>query len=798
MIFKSIQNDLKSFWMKEFFLISSLFKGFTVESTVVVRHKVLGLLVTLILVNNIAFPKWARAADGMMPTLPILVSDDDDEDALDGSNQGQNQDSKDKKKNKDKNRNNNNNDIDPSAPDRRQPKTSKVRPSNNNNKGYVVNAGMDVADVDEEFNCPLFENKAYETILDSLDKLNAAIIKAKECPNSPSISSVTDSTKKIQDAVTALKPYFDHPEKAYANTSNIEDAIRNAVSGVDVITQSLANPAFRESACGKAVTQTGGAMNALTNIVNALGPYALLGLSVAPGLSMAVKGTALTLVAGTTAFKEYSELVSSRKLDMGNLDDWKAVVLNTCAYTRVTKKLQYIEDYESGLLSALDNTKVENKTEQILPAEVRQSTINFQKKYGQRQDHLGQLIALSLQDRAKLSKIAKTIDEGKVKLQSIDTQIGDDRNDQEVMCSFGTRLANQAKDPKIFPKALMDSIEPLYAFKNVVDPDNYVGLNETFKRLVTVLQGFNDRSLNTNNAVQQCASKTRSLLDILNRTVIAYEQALKNVDAAREAELSKNSDYRKWKEEYQNLVTQRKMGIQLYSVMKNIVNSPSVLKTYLSQRHAILKAALFNPIPGAGKIPVVTNGKPPVLDWLEATLAWHKNELALFDEYLKYLRVNLYNIKSRQLNGNKATPITDPKMLGQAYRGADDYSLFNVKNFNLNDPVQQNEHKLTCQTLRNAWKEWARAVNNMDSVGQFCEMIDSSLDINVDTRIIKFCRGSLEAINYVTKPEPSKVGIAISQVLTPNPALGNKSLEQMAMTVLNAMQSMQCDKPSAN
>jgi hypothetical protein len=645
------------------------------------------------------------------------------------------------------------------------------------------NSTMDVAEVPEEFACPLFDSKAYENILDSLNKLNDAVKTVVQCPNAPNQSLVNENSEKIKEAVKTLKPFFDNPENAYGNIKQIEDAIAKAVLGVDGITQTFVNPSFANTPCGQNAHYNGGIASTLSNLVNSLGPYALLGISLAPGLSLAIKGGALALIAGSTAYNEYQKLVFSRSLDMDNHDHWRAVVQNTCAYSRVARKLNYIQRYESGLIPAVENTP-----EKVLPEDIQQKAIAFQKKYNEPNDLLGQYILINSQDKTRFELVTRTLRESRQEIDHLYSQLGDmTKPNADLTCSLGLDLAEQAKIDTEFPASLVTSIQLLSDFK--VDLRAYTGLNKSYERLITSLQKLSQTDLDKNEVINDCATKTKSLLEILTRTIVAYEKTLKDVELAREANREKNPEYRKWKQELTDLETQQRMGQQLYMVVKTISDSPAILKSYLNQRQAVLKRSLLGPSSWL-------SSHPPVYMWLEYTLSLHNSKIEDFEKNISYLSSDLFNLKARQLHTSKKPTLADNKKIREAFLASFDFSLLDISNFNLNDPVSRQEHQLVCQRLLHTWDAWSQSVNHLDAVGAFCEMIDPLLDSSVDKNIIKFCRGSEMDINYVSRGT-SRVAEALKEILKPT-NFGQRNLEQLALMIPNRLKAMKCSLPAAN
>lgn len=665
----------------------------------------------------------------------------------------------------------------------RRPKIPSIR-LQRDTRGMRVAMTSDVAEVPEEFACPLFEHKAYEGILESLNKLNDAVKSFEKCPNAPNPNVMAENTGKIKEAVNILKPFFENPENAHGNMPQIEQAISQAVLGVDAVTQAVVNPNFTNTPCGQNAYHNGGIASTVSNLINSLGPYALLGISLAPGLSLAIKGGALALIAGSTAYNEYQKIVDSHSLDLKNHEHWRSVVQNTCAYSRVARKLNYIQRFESGLIPAVEDSP------QILPVEVQKKVIAFNQKYSQPQDSLGNAIMVSTQERTQFELMSKSLHQSRLDLSRLYSQVGDiAKGNADLICSVGLEVAEQSQNKTEFPSTLMSSIHMLTDFN--VDPRSYSSLNKTYQRLIGYFKGLDEKDLLIDSTLDDCADKTKSLLDILSRTIVAYEKALKDVETARETVREKNPEYKKWKDELKTIQAEQRMGKQLFTVVKGISDSPAILKSYLNQRQTALKRSLFGP---TGWI----SSQSPVYKWLDETLSLHKGKIKDFKTNLGHLTSDVFYLKARELDKTGKPTFADDKKLREAFVTSFSLDYLDIKNFNLSDPASMIEHQNVCQRLLHTWDDWDQAVNHLDSVGHFCDMINPLLDSTVDKNTIVFCRGTDQDIKYpyVTN---SKVAEALSVLGEsygrPMRDGTKRSLQDMAMAIPQLLKSMKCKVP---
>ena len=748
------------------------------------KSKIQGSLALLLTLQTFAIPNysWARN-DGFKPQMPTINMDDEAPDNDDLFIPGFNYDNS----NNGNNYNGNNNGF------RNSPKRPLVRPDNSVRGFRIENATIRIADVSEEFACPLFDGKPYESIMNSLDKLSGAMRSTTQCNPSSTMGSVVDNTQKIRDAITVLKPYFEQPDMAFANLDAIESSISKAVVGIDGITQSLANPSFQGTNCGKNISANATVASSLSSLVTSLGPFALLGISMAPGLGIAVKAGALAIIAGASSYNEYQKLTYGQSVDMSDHEQWKAVVQNTCSYSRIVRKMNYIQRFESGLIpdSGSQNDLLN------LPTEIQLKVVAFENKY-KNNSNITTFINTSKADKKASDEIFGVLKMGRIELSRMSGQIGGDaKANPEIACSVGLEIARLAKNKTGFPSEIVQSIELL----QTENGQNYSALLNTYHRLVDGLNLLKNGSLSTATEVNECANKTSSLISVLNRTITTYFSSAQSFQAERENQLLKNPAYKTWKAEATSVETQKLTGKRLYSVMKNIADSSAILRSYLNRRQNELRAVLLGP---PNWISLTPGKAPPVYKWLDYTLNMHQASVKELMKNFKVLNNDLFNLNARML---KVSPvllenadllnISDKKYM-EAFLRASRFEGLDIKNFNLRDPVSNREHQLVCRRLLNTWDSWIQATNHLDSLGVFCYMVDPLIDVMTDKSIVKFCRGSnldikVKSNSWDSISTESSVSLAIKNLLAQKTVLYNKSIEQVALMIPAKIKTMKCD-----
>ncbi len=755
------------------------------------RFKIKGVLVFLLTLQNVVMPNYGLAAnDGLNQQMPRIIPDNNIVPSYDSNNKNQGNNSG--NRNNNSNYNNNNNDYDIF-----NPKRPLVTPDNSIRGFRIDNATIQIADVSEEFACPLFEGKAYESVMSSLDKLSESMRSTIKCNPSQTMGNVVDNTQKIRDAITVLEPYFKKPEDAYENIDAIESSISRAVGGLDGLTQSLSSSSFQATDCGKNIAANPTFASSLSSLVTSLGPFALLGISMVPGLALPVKAASLAIIAGASSYNEYQKLTYGRSVDMSDHEQWKAVVQNTCAYSRIVRKMNYIQRFESGLLPNMPPSQQKDLSN--LPTDIQTKVLAFNLRYKNNQ-RLIPLIETSKADKIRFDEMSEVLQMGSLELSRMASQIGGDaKANPEIACSVGLELARLAKNNTGFPGEIIKSIDLLNEFHAQGLERNYSGLVNTYERLVDGLLLLKNDSLTSQTAVNDCALKTASLISVLNRTISIYRSMAAGVAKDQENILLKNPEYRRWKDEFQNVESQKLMGQQLFSVMKNVSGSSAILRSYLNRRQNELRSVLF----GAANWWNIDPAKyPPVYKWLDFTLDMHNASVKELSKNFEVIKKDLYSLNARLLkydpNSKDSITLINQKLM-LALRRASNFEGLDAKNFNMREQVSIREKQMVCRRLLNTWDTWIQATNHLDSVGVFCDMIDPLIDVMTDKGIVKYCRGTNLDIkmkanpNNFAPPQESYVSLAAKNLLTPLTSLQGKSIEQVALMLPAKIKAMNCD-----
>ena len=220
---------------------------------------------------------------------------------------------------------------------------------NNNGNNYVgtpvTGNNIRTANVPGQYSCPLFENNSYQDLNFAIASLTNAIQNvADECNSSqPSISGIQKTNEEVRAAVQALQGYVAAPETGYANTNGLQDNVTKVVTGIDRLTDVFKNSTSLTKTCGRENLSWGKVALELNNVINSASPFLLLLLASNPALSLTVKGTIMGTVVASNAVTAMSEVILANTIDMTVPENRNAVLQNTCQFTKVARKVKYIQ-----------------------------------------------------------------------------------------------------------------------------------------------------------------------------------------------------------------------------------------------------------------------------------------------------------------------------------------------------------------------------------------------------------------------------------------------------------------------
>lgn len=651
--------------------------------------------------------------------------------------------------------------------------SSTTKPTSTTSKPSTKSSGpgsMSAAKVPEAYSCPLFENRPHEDLINAIDALSKEVKVSPECSGNPSARSLEENGNALKENLAALQKMMALQDPAQANTAQIDQSMTAALTAVGNLGDIVNNSHFLNSKCGRQTMSTGKVLLALNDVINGLAPYALFAVSMnaalAPALPFVIGGAI-----ATSGISAVAKMIDQNTLDMKNPEHRKAVLQNTCQYTKVAKKVRFMQLAQSG--------KVENITK-----ELEQSVDLYNAKFAKPTGELSALIKYRDSSMRATQTIEKQMLTDKESLESIEAQVASN-NDDLMICTLTNELVLWAQDGKTFPFSTVLNLEAATAqgdrnLKLQGATMRALHLSSMKKIAESASTAYeNEKSLKT------CAQAGRSWISGIRQTINLTNNVVTKSKTDLENELSRNADYRQWKAQYYRIEMQKVTIQRVEKAMQELAKDTSIIdRSELAQRMVNLKSGLFGSRSAWGF------GRPPVLAWIEHTKKIHDEAIAAFTDSLEAVRMGAFSLTPEgKLGGIVITP------MGPAYVGVKAKTKMSpvaqsLSNLTLNEiPVGSREHEITCQQLETAWLDWSAAIDHLGAIQFFCDMVDPVLDVKMDSAMLKACRGDVKLSGQVS---------ARPVVANAKHTLITKGFQADANLVSQKLKALQCPMPAVS
>lgn len=650
---------------------------------------------------------------------------------------------------------------------------------------------IQVAEVPEEYSCPLFDNRPYENLNLAIDSLTQAMNAAPECrtsgspamPGSNNGQAVTETVdqnaKALRDAVKSLNGFLQNPDTATDNLAGMEQNITAAITAANNIGGILSNNALLNSRCGREMMGTGKVLLAVNDILNSLAPFALLAVAVNPGLGMAMKFAITGGTIATSSISAIAKMIDQGTIDMTNPEHRKAVLKNTCQYTKVARKVRFMQLAQSGQI-------------QKITEELNKSVRAYEARFSRKSAELEDMVTYKSSTDQMALDIDAQLKKDKADLAQIEGQMNEAATNTDYVCMIAQEMVRQSAraDVNVFPATLIQNLDQAVEFSETEMNAQIAGLknlNEASRRRLTSLlskvQG-DDQA-----AIKYCADTARAwvggLKQALKLTVDMTNTERKEVDA----ELGQNSEYKQWAVQSKKLNAEKQNVNRVTSVMKELSKDNSVIdRSEMDQRMSLLKSSLFG-VRGSWSL-----GKSPIRAWIDHTKGLYEQRASSFINNISELKSQSWLMTQTgqmKTDYRKSMSERDRQLL-------DDVNASNtLSNINAETiPVGTRQHEIACQILETAWLDWSAAIDHIGAAEFMCDMIDPYLDNKVEASLISTCRGQvgLDGRQYTA----SAIQAAKNDLTSPRARMNNKSLRDWALLLGGKMKSLSCPLPAVN
>lgn len=626
------------------------------------------------------------------------------------------------------------------------------------------------ATVSNEYKCPLFDNRPHDELIKAIDALSASVTSSAQCTGSPSAKTLDQNGQKIKESINDLKKIIDSKDSSAVDISQIDASISTALTAAEGIGEIINNNSFLNSSCGRQTMSSGKVLLALNDIVNGLAPYALFAVSMnsalAPALPFIIGGTV-----ATSGISAISKMIEKNTLDMKKPEHRKALLQNTCQYTKIAKKVRFMQLAQSGKIDKITqeleksmdfyNTKLSKPSRELVSLlQYRDTAVKA------RSSIEGQL----LKDRSDLAAIEKHITEA---------------DDNFLVCTLSNELVNWAQDGKSFPSSVFINLQNATAQSDTAIKLQAASLTSLHTRSMERIAAYATSASQNEASLRMCAQAGRSWMAGIRQSISITSNVLFSSKIELEDELSRNNEYRRWKTQYAHIETQKTTIQRVEKAMQELSKDTSIIdRSELAQRMNILKAGLF------GSRKTWNFGNPPVLAWINHTKAMHDQAIAGFSAGMEEVRRGSYSLtdagRGKHIRYSAmGTPYTDAKVQAESTKIASTLANLNLKTL----PIGSREHEIVCQSLEAAWIDWSASLDHIGAIQFFCDMIDPVLDIKMDVDVIRTCRGYSE-LNGTTYKK--------SMVLAAKDTLIKKGFQRDANLVSTKLKTLQCPMPSVS
>lgn len=631
-------------------------------------------------------------------------------------------------------------------------------------------ASMNAARVPEAYTCPLFDNRPHAELIAAIDSLNKEVKASPECSGTPSAKSLEDNGNTIKESISALQKLMQAQDTTTVNTAQIDQTMTAALTAVGNLGDIVNNNNFLNSKCGRQTMSTGKVLLALNDVINGLAPYALFAVSMnaalAPALPFVIGGAI-----ATSGISAISKMIDRNTLDMTNPEHRKAVLQNTCQFTKVAKKVRFMQLAQSG--------KIDKITQ-----ELEQSVDLYNAKFANPTRELSALLKYKDTMTKTSAAIETQLANDRADLSVVESQLAQNGDDLMV-CTLANELVNWAQDGKTFPSSAFLNLESVTAQGDRAQKLQAVTMKSLHLNSMKRISDYALKAHEDETSLKYCAQAGRSWLSGVRQSISLTAAAVNQGKVNLETELSRNAEYRQWKVQFTRIETEKITIKRVEKAMQELSKDNSIIdRSELAQRMVDLKSGLFGSRSAWGF------GNPPVLAWIEHTKKMHDQAISALVVDMRALRNGSFSLTDagRGLDvkiGLTGMPYRDAKVQTESIKIAQA-----LGNLNLNQlPMGSREHELVCQQLESAWLDWSAAIDHLGAVQFFCDMIDPVLDVKMDSSVVTACRGNtqLNGKTYIK-----------SVVDSAKATLVQKGYQADANLVSQKLKALQCPMPAVS
>lgn len=670
------------------------------------------------------------------------------------------------------------------------------------NQQPVTGAFIRTANVPSQYSCPLFENSSYQDLNIAIQSLTNAIQGVSDqCQSSqPQVENVKQTSDQIRKSIEMLQGYVQNPGAGYENLNQMQNNVSQLVTGIDRMSEVFRNVTTLSDACGRRSLSWGRVALELNNVINSASPFLLLLTATQPALSLAVKGAIMGTVVGSNVISTMAQVIQSNTVRMDIADQRNAVLQNTCQFTKVAKKISYIQLARSGRFQELEKQLKDNVTTYALKITGGSTLLN-------------QMWNIRGNVRNNIGGLQAAVRSDKEALEEINLRIREAQNNALLICIQGKQLVQMAQDDNSFPNSVQAGILNAYQQNNYlknIDLNDFQAVwgqprtnirdeDEKLKRRVQVLirtyQTLLNRMVNfpeepNPEQTSTCAATTMAFVQHISRMITETGNILVEDLDKMEEDLAQNEEYRKWKAEFDKIINEQENTNRMARVLKELTKPGSGVynRSEFAEAAANLKRSLMGPRQG------LFAGESPVFAWLDYKRTQFARSRGNFEKTFNeiYRKAFQLTTSGRYIVAIGMTNGALNQQLVDDFEKARQLNIMNKSTLPKNSP----QWELACIDLEKAVKDYADAIDHLGTTHFMCDMIWDYLDNSVDPKIISYCRGQADYSGKQSLRQKSYIDQAVYQ-LSFKPHSRALSFQEQANLVAKKMVEIGCRLPKA-
>lgn len=679
-----------------------------------------------------------------------------------------------------------------------------TQPINNSepdyNRGRPSGLMISTANVPSQYSCPLFENSSYQDLNIAISSLTNAIQGVSDqCQSTqPQIESVKQTSDQIKRSIEQLQAYVQDPQGGYANINQLQSNVGSLVTGIDRMSEVFKNVSTLSKSCGRENLSWGKVALELNNVINSASPFLLLLTATQPALSLAVKGAIMGTVVGSNVISTMAQVIQSNTVKMEIADQRNAVLQNTCQFTKVAKKISYIQLARSGRFAELEKQLKDNVNTYAMKVTGGSSLLNTMWTVrGNIRNNIGGLQAAVRSDKEAL--------------EEMNLRIREAQNNAFLICIQGKQMVQMSQDETSFPNSVQQGILDAYQqnntlknidltdFQSVYGPRNNIReedekLKKKVQSLIRTYQSLLNRIVNypeepQGEQISSCAATTMAFVQHIQRMITETTNIMVEDLDKMENDLSQNEEYRKWKLEFDKIINEQENTNRMARVLKELTKPGSGVynRSEFAEAAANLKRSLLGPRQG------IFAGESPVYAWLDYKRTQFAKAKGSFDKTIgEILSKSFALTNSGKGYGYGAATHATRQQFQNDFQMAMNMTILNKKTLPINSP----QWELACIDLEKAIKDYSDALDHLGTTHFMCDMIYDYLDNSVDPKIISYCRGQSDYTGVQRQKQKSYIDQATAD-LSRRPAPKMMSIQEQANLVAKKMTEIGCRLPKA-